>query len=182
MRMSADSRRELVLDAAQTEFARGGYESTTTEAIANLVGVSQPYLFRLFPSKKAILLAAADRCFVRLEAIFDEAARDLTGEAALIAMGHAYKELLHDRTVLQMQLQMWALACGDAEVGELARSRMTRMWDQVKRLSGVNDARVTRFVAAGMLLNVAAAIELPRLTDHLGESLTGMSDPLADRS
>jgi AcrR family transcriptional regulator len=171
--MSADSRRELVLDAAQTEFAHGGYESTTTEAIANRVGVSQPYLFRLFPSKKAILLAAMERCFVRLEAMFGEAAENLTGEAALVEMGHAYKKLLNDRSILQMQLQMWALACGDAEIRELARDRMNRLWEQVKRLTGAGDARVTQFVAGGMLLNVAAAIELPRLTDHLGESLTG---------
>src|SRR5882757_9364971 len=124
MRMSADDRRELVLDAAQTEFARRGFESTTTEAIANRVGVSQPYLFRLFSSKKAILLAAIGRCFTRLEAMFEKAGENLTGEAALVELGQAYKDLLDDRSMLQMQLQMWALACGDTEIRDLARDRM----------------------------------------------------------
>jgi AcrR family transcriptional regulator len=177
MRMSADDRRELVLDAAQTEFARRGYESTTTEAIANRVGVSQPYLFRLFPSKKAILVAALGRCFGRLEAIFEEAAKNLTGEAALVEMGQAYRKLLGDRVVLQMQLQMWALACGDTEIRDLARDRMERLWAQVKRLSGEDDTRVMQFMAGGMLLNVAAAMDLPQLTKQLGESLAGLTPP-----
>jgi AcrR family transcriptional regulator len=175
--MSADDRRELVLDAAQTEFAKRGYESTTTEAIANRVGVSQPYLFRLFPSKKAILVASMTRCFVRLETIFETAAQDLTGEAALVRMGQAYRELLSNRAILQMQLQMWALACGDTEIRDLARDRMGRLWAQVKRLSGADDTRVMQFMAGGMLVNVAAAMDLPVLTEQLGESLAGLTRP-----
>ncbi len=62
VRMSAEERRESVIRAATTEFARGGYHGTSTEAIAKRVGVSQPYLFRLFPGKQAIFLAAAERC------------------------------------------------------------------------------------------------------------------------
>ena len=180
--MSADSRRELVLDAAQAEFARAGYEATTTEAIANRVGVSQPYLFRLFPSKKAILLATVSRCFERLENLFDAAAQHLTDEPALVEMGQAYKRLLDDRTLLQMQLQMWALACGDTEVRDLARHGMARLWEQIARLSGADDARVTQFLAGGMLLNVTAAMDLPRLTEHLGESLTGLTRASTDRT
>ncbi|WP_406530887.1 helix-turn-helix domain-containing protein, partial [Streptomyces sp. I8-5] len=59
-RMSAEERRESVIRAAITEFARGGYSATSTEAIAKRVGVSQPYLFRLFPSKQAMFLAAVE--------------------------------------------------------------------------------------------------------------------------
>ena len=61
VRMSAAERRESVIRAAMSEFARGGYSGTSTEVIANRVGVSQPYLFRLFPGKKAIFLAAVER-------------------------------------------------------------------------------------------------------------------------
>lgn len=174
MRMSAESRRELVLDAAQAEFAQGGYESTTTEAIANRVGVSQPYLFRLFSSKRAMLLATMERCFGRVESLFEAAAADLTGEEALVEMGRAYKSLLDDRSVLQLQLQMWALACSDEEVRDLARRRMARLWKQVERLSGADDTRVAQFMGSGMLLNVTAALDLPHLTEQLGESLTGL--------
>ncbi|MFD5148334.1 helix-turn-helix domain-containing protein, partial [Streptomyces sp. NPDC058401] len=61
MRLSADERRETVLRAAIAEFATGGYHGTSTETIARRVGVSQPYLFRLFPTKRALFQAAAVR-------------------------------------------------------------------------------------------------------------------------
>ncbi len=173
--MSAERRRELVLDAARIEFGQRGYDVTTTEAIARRVGVSQPYLFRLFASKKAIFLAAMASCFDRLEAMFDAAADGLTGEDALMAMGRAYNALLDDRATLQMQLQMWAMACHDAEVRELARTRMARLWQQAERLSGADSTRVMQFIASGMLLNVFAAMELPRIKEQLGEALTGLS-------
>ena len=82
VRMSAERRRALVLEAARIEFATSGFEGTTTEAIARRVGVSQPYLFRLFPSKKAIFVAAIECCFDRLDELFETSSRGLTGEEA----------------------------------------------------------------------------------------------------
>ena len=173
--MSADDRRELVLEAAREEFGRHGFEAATTEAIAKRVGVSQPYLFRLFPSKKAMFLACIDRCFDQITGLFDEAARDLTGEEALVAMGRAYNALLDDRPILQLQLHMWAAACADDEVRALARRRLARLWQQAERISGADAQRVMQFIASGMLLNVFAAMELPRIKEQLGEALTGLT-------
>src|SRR5258705_12671383 len=106
--MSADQRREQVLDAARAEFGERGYEPTTTESIARRVGVSQPYLFRLFPNKKAMFVAASESCFDQVEAMFERAADGLTGEAALVAIWRAYNALLDNRAILRMQLHMWA--------------------------------------------------------------------------
>src|SRR5262245_34615631 len=127
-RMSADDRRELVIDAARAEFAQGGYDATTTEAIAKRVGVSQPYLFRLFPNKKALLLAVIEDCFASLERMFNESSAGLTGEEALAAMGRAYNALLDDRAPLQIQLQLWAMACRDTDVRDTARRGMAALW------------------------------------------------------
>jgi AcrR family transcriptional regulator len=173
--MSADERRRLVLDAARKEFGSAGYEATTTESIARRVGVSQPYLFRLFPSKKAIFIAALEACFDQLERLFDEVSEGLTGEDALMAMGRAYNALLDDRSMLQMQLHMWAAACGDLEIRDLARRRLGRLWQQAERISGADDLRVMQFVASGMLFNVFAAMDLPRIKEQLGEALTGLT-------
>ena len=150
-RMSAEQRRAHVLDAARVEFGLAGYDATTTEAIARRVGVSQPYLFRLFPSKKALFLASIHGCFDRLEERFEQAcaatggAPELTGEEALMAMGRSYNALLDDRSILQMQLHMWAAACGDEEVREVARRRMAQLWQQVQRLSGADDLRAVSY-------------------------------------
>lgn len=178
--MSAERRRELVLEAARTEFGEGGYEATTTEAIARRVGVSQPYLFRLFSSKKAIFLAALEGCFDQLEALFGRAAEGHTGEDALMSMGRAYNALLDDRAILRLQLHMWATACHDPDVRDLARRRMARLWQQAERLSGADDTRVMQFMASGMLLNVFAAMEMPRIKEQLGEALTGLARATKD--
>jgi AcrR family transcriptional regulator len=173
VRMSAAERREVVLRAAQIEFGAGGYAGTSTETIARRVGVSQPYLFRLFPSKKALFLATMERCFDRLRDLFDSSAGDLTGEDALMAMGKAYNALIDNREILQLQLQMWAAACQDDDVREVARRRFSELWQQAQRISGADDQRVTTFLANGMLFNIFAALGLPRIKEHLGEALKG---------
>jgi AcrR family transcriptional regulator len=169
--MSADERRDSVLKAAMIEFGLGGFVGTSTEAIARRVGVSQPYLFRLFESKKALFIATIDGCFARIAADFEAASKGLTGEEALHAMGGAYKALLNDRQVLQMQLQMWAAACQDDEIRNVTRRHMGRLWRVVMTLSGSDDDRVMKFMAAGMLLNVMSAMDLPAMKAHLGELL-----------
>jgi AcrR family transcriptional regulator len=180
IRMSAAERRIAVLHAARIEFGAAGYSGTSTEVIARRVGVSQPYLFRLYPSKKAIFLAVIDDCFDSLERLFEQAAEGHTGEEALSAMGRVYNAQLDERPILQMQLQMWASACSDAEVRQVARRRMAGLWAQAGRLSGADDHRVMQFMASGMLLNVFAALDLPRIKEQLGEALTGLSsDPTA---
>src|SRR5262249_19903285 len=126
VRMSASQRRETVIRAAVAEFAEGGLHGTSTEAIARRVGVSQPYLFRLFPSKKAIFLAAVERCFDRVEEAFRRAAEGEAGEDALHAMGLAYNALLDDRQLLTLQLHGWAAACQDTEIRQTSRDRCRR--------------------------------------------------------
>ena len=44
-------------------FAEKGLHGTSTETIARAVGISQPYLFRLYGTKKELFLAAVRRCF-----------------------------------------------------------------------------------------------------------------------
>ena len=86
-RMSAAERREMVLEAAVVEFAVRGLAGTSTEDVARRAGISQPYLFRLFPTKKALFLALVERCFQRVRDTFTTAAGDLTGDEALSARG-----------------------------------------------------------------------------------------------
>ena len=165
--MSADERRLSVLRAARIEFGSAGYSSATTDAIARRVGVSQPYLFRLFPTKKAIFLATVEDCFDQLERLFAATAEGHAGEEALFAMGRAYSDLVEDKAILQMQLQMWATACQDNEVRALARRRLRQLWELVGRLSGADEARISEFMARGMLVNVFAAMDIPRVNGLL---------------
>ena len=81
-RLSADERRVEVVEAAVKAFASSGLHGTSTEEIARLAGVSQPYLFRLFGTKRDLFLAALERMFARLEHEFNDAAdKPLVGHA-----------------------------------------------------------------------------------------------------
>ncbi|MEU6755906.1 TetR/AcrR family transcriptional regulator [Streptomyces sp. NPDC046685] len=166
-RMSADERRESVIRAAVHEFARGGYYGTSTEAIAKRVGVSQPYLFRLFPNKLAIFLAAAERCLEETRQVFATASEGLYGEEATRAMANAYTRLIaEDPDKLQMQLQMYvtvaaAEAAGDHELGELVRKGWLELWDTVHVPFGDDVKETTTFMAYGMLINTLAAMGFP---------------------
>lgn len=169
-RMSAEERRESVVRAAITEFARGGYQGTSTEAIARRVGVSQPYLFRLFPNKQAIFLAAAERCLEDSREVFAEASDGLEGEEALRAMAEAYHRLIvDDGDKLLMQMQMYAAvaaaeASGDHAFGKSLRAAWTRMWDDVHLALGADEHGTTSFLAYGMLINTLASLGFP--ADH----------------
>jgi AcrR family transcriptional regulator len=163
--MTADERRETVLDAALTEFAARGLEGTSTEDVARRAGISQPYLFRLFPTKKALFITLVQRCFQRVRDAFAVAAADLTGEAALAAMGSAYQGLLEDRTLLLLQLQAYA-ACGDPEIKAATQAGFKKLWEQVERHTGLPYDQIVGFFAMGMLMNVAAAMDLPAVDER----------------
>src|SRR5574342_107372 len=110
-RQTAQERREAVLESSRQEFVRSGFHGGSTDAIARGAGISQPYLFRLFGSKKDLYLASVRRCFRRTLEVMQAAAEGLRGEAALGAMGTAYGQLLkEDPTMLQAQLQAYAAA------------------------------------------------------------------------
>ncbi|MGW0289881.1 TetR/AcrR family transcriptional regulator [Streptomyces tuirus] len=166
-RMSAEERRESVIRAATTEFARGGYHGTSTEAIARRVGVSQPYLFRLFPGKKAIFLAAAQRCVEETIRTFADASEGLEGEEALHAMGEAYTKVIEEhpeRLMMQMQMYVAVRAAeeeGDHEFGESVRAGWMRLWDTVHIPLGADAGETTMFMAYGMLINCLTAMGFP---------------------
>ncbi|MFJ9814044.1 TetR/AcrR family transcriptional regulator [Streptomyces sp. NPDC101151] len=166
-RMSAEERRESVIRAAITEFARRGYYGTSTEAIAQRVGVSQPYLFRLFPGKKAIFVAASLRCVDEMCRVFEDAAEGLEGEEALRAMGTAYVRLIQERPErLQMQMQTYITVAaaeseGEHEFGELVRAGWMRLWETVYGPSGGDVNETTTFLAYGMLINTLTAMGFP---------------------
>jgi AcrR family transcriptional regulator len=164
-RLSAAERREDVLDAAMIEFAERGLEGTSTEDIARRAGISQPYLFRLFGTKKELFKATATRCLRETLELFQRAAEGKRGEEALKAMGQAYRDqlILSDGVRLRAQMQTYA-ACDDPEISRIVRDGYGDLVAYVQRVSGLPDEDVARFFAIGMFMNVLAsmhAIENP---------------------
>jgi len=164
-RLTADERRSEIIDAAVVAFGAGGLAGTSTEDIARLAGVSQPYLFRLFGTKRELFLAAVDRMFERIDLAFEEAGRHPATDApagqnaSFVSLGRAYGELLADRALLRLQLHAFA-ACDDPVVRVFVRQRFADLVERVAGLTSVSPMELRTFFAEGMLLNVAAAMDL----------------------
>src|SRR5437588_12440022 len=159
-RMPAAERREMVLEAAVAEFAAHGLAGTSTEDVARQAGISQPHLFRLFPTQKALFLALVERCFRRVEDTFTAAAGDLTGDEAMAAMADSYTRLLDDRTLLLLQMQIYA-ACSDPEIRDATRAAYTHLWEMIEPITGLPFQTVVDFFAIGLMMNDAAALHPP---------------------
>jgi AcrR family transcriptional regulator len=157
--MTADERREAILEAALDEFANAGFRGASTEAIAQRAGISPPYLFRLFGTKKELFIASVRRCMRETLETFQRAAEGKRGEEARTAMGAAYIELLADRSRLRLQMQAYA-ACDDDEVRCAVQEGFGDIYTWVERVSGDEPEALTNFFAFGMLLNVVAAMDL----------------------
>ncbi|MEW6140893.1 MAG: TetR/AcrR family transcriptional regulator [Thermodesulfobacteriota bacterium] len=63
LKLSAPERRDQILAAARTLFAKGGYAEVTLDQIAALVGVSRPRVIQLFGSKQRIYEALAEEAY-----------------------------------------------------------------------------------------------------------------------
>ena len=164
-RKSAEERRESVLDAALVEFAARGLEGASTDEIAAKAGISQPYVFRLFGTKKELFKMVVTRCFRQTLETFQQAAEGKRGEAALQAMGRAYVEkLLADRVRLRGQMQAYA-ACDDPEIRDVVRNGYGDLVAYVERVSGLGPEKVSRFFATGMLLNVIASMGVEDMSE-----------------
>ena len=159
-RKTAAERREDVLEAAREVFAEHGLSGASTDEIARRAGISQPYLFRLFRTKKELFLAAVERCFSETRDTFEQAAEGKTGDEALTAMGKAYGELIRSNpNRLRAQMQTYA-ACEDPDVRRVARRGFGELVDVVERASGADAETVSRFFAKGMLINAVASMDL----------------------
>ena len=171
-RQTADERREAVLTAAMREFADKGLHGASTDEIATAAGISQPYLFRLFGTKKLLYLATARRGMEEVFGRMADAADGLDGRERLKAMGEAYRELLlADRTRLKLMMQCFVSA-DDPEIREVVRTT----WKELVELAEESEESrevVAHFFATGMLLNVMLAM-------GLFDDATPWGDRLAD--
>jgi AcrR family transcriptional regulator len=161
--MTAEERRAQLVDAAVEEFAQAGLAGASTEAIAKRAGISHAYLFRLFPTKRALFAATVDHTFDHVLRTFQEAyERRDPDEPIFAVLGHAYLPLIEDRSRLLFQLHAYA-ACGDEDIRAHVRERYTTVCSWIREVSGHDEDDVRVFMSTGLLLAVGAAIDAPEL-------------------
>jgi AcrR family transcriptional regulator len=154
IRLTAEERHEQLVAAAVTAFSHGGYAGTTTDQVARIAGVSQPYVIRLFRTKQELFLAAVNHAADRVEETFRTAAdRDPT----LAGLGDSYKALIEDPELLTVLLHGFT-AGSDPAIGPSVRDCFGRLYRVVRDLTGVDAGEARAFFAEGMQLTVMAAM------------------------
>jgi AcrR family transcriptional regulator len=155
-RLTAEERHEQLVRAAVTAFCQGGYAGTTTDQVARLAGVSQPYVIRLFGTKQQLFIAAVLYASGRIEQHFRLAA-EVSPELA--SLGSAYDELLAERELITVLLHGFA-AGADPAIGPVVRECFGQIYTTVRELTGSSADEAREFLATGMLLTVLGAMRV----------------------
>jgi len=172
-RLTAEERHGQLVVAAVTAFSHGGYAGTTTDQVARLAGVSQPYVIRIFRTKQELFIAAVNYSGDRIEEKFRAAA---AVEPSLASLGDAYNELLAERELITLLLHGFT-ASADPAIGDPVRACFGRLFEAVRELTGATSEQARDFFAIGMLLTCLGAMRVvgpdavPRqawVTDLLG--------------
>jgi AcrR family transcriptional regulator len=162
-RLSADQRRTELLAAAVVEFAESGYHGTRTADIAARAGVSQPYVYALFPDKRSLFLACHDATIERIKESIEKASADSAEEEDLgTILDRAYQALFDQQPhQVLFQVQAHAAATADPVIRTPVRERFIELIELTERLHDASRELVLRHVGRAMLGNVALALDLP---------------------
>ncbi len=155
-RLTAEERHDQLIAAAVTAFTTGGYAGTTTDQVARLAGVSQPYVIRLFGTKQALFIATVEHAADRIEQQFRDAA---AVRADLASLGEAYDEILAERELITVLLHGFT-AGADPVIGPVVRDCFGRIYRTVRVLTGASPEEARQFLAMGMLLSVLDALQV----------------------
>lgn len=144
-------------------FADHGLTTSAVQQIADEIGVSQPYVFRLFGSKQALFLACLDELVDRVRTVF-RAAATTSPDDPLLAMGESFRDLVADGVISGLWLQACAAARRDDAVAERCRSVLAEVLGEASALTQAGPTELTGFLANGSLVMLLQA---------LGMDLTG---------
>ncbi|QXJ22343.1 TetR/AcrR family transcriptional regulator [Actinomadura graeca] len=162
---TADERRTTVVRTATDAFAARGYYGTTTTEVARHAGISQAYLYRLFPGKEALFVAVVNHCADRiLQCLADSAAQVRSGdpEAILFAMGDAYARLIVDRN-LPMVLMQAKCAASEPAIGEAIRACYAEAVEYVREVSGASEGQIQMYFLRGFWCDAVTAMAIDQV-------------------
>lgn len=159
------NRKTEIISAAIEVFAEIGYYRATTAQVAKRAEISQPYIFRFFSTKEALLLAALEVSWTRVIDSFRKVVESASPEQLESGLIRAYEDILsayQNEILLQMQAQTIR---EDAIQEEMRKGfgEVRRIVLEAFRAAGMSnpEERTMLFLARGMLCNVATALNMP---------------------
>lgn len=159
MRSTATRRRADAVAVAMRVIADDGLTTAALQRVADEIGVSQPYVFRLFGSKQGLLLACIDEVGARVRTAFRAAAAERPGDP-MTAMGAGFRELLSGGATGGLWLQASAIARRDEVVAARCRDVIAVLLDESAALTGAGADDLARFLADGALVVLLQAIRV----------------------
>ena len=127
-RLTAEARRQGVLDAACRVFAKSSYRGATTAEIAREAGISEPILYRHFGSKRDLYLACLEEAWRGFRAIAEDAiARDPDG--CLGAIADAYMAKRARLRLVDLWIQALTEASEDRVIAAALRRQVREVHD-----------------------------------------------------
>jgi AcrR family transcriptional regulator len=176
-RLTAEARRQAVLDTACRVFSRSSYRGATTAEIAREAGISEPILYRHFGSKRDLYLACLDEAWQSFRAICEDAvAADPAG--CLGAIADAYMARGKKIRLIDLWIQALSEASEDKVIAAAVRRQVREVHDffaevirDGRRRGAIHPdrdpvAEAWIFVAGGLLATMDA-----RLGGLLGDDL-----------
>ncbi len=124
-RLSADARREQIIDVAIEVFGRAGYYGASMNDIAEAAGVTKPVLYQHFDSKSDLYVALLDEVGARLISAITKATADATDGREMTAAGFQ----AYFRWVAQRHDEFMLLFGGSARHAEEFGARVRRITD-----------------------------------------------------
>jgi len=170
---TAEVRKPVVAASAVREFALGGYHGTTIANVAREAKISPAYVFKLFPSKERLFVAALEECFAQIVASLSSGADNAKSQDpddVLFAMGGAYAELIADRTLLLLQVHAQSVA-DIPEVGDALRAGLAQVTTFAKTRSGATDDAVQHFIAYGQLCHLLVTARIDEIPESWAQLL-----------
>ncbi len=173
---TADERRETVLRTAMQAFAARGYYGTSTTEVAEAAGISQAYLYRLFPHKEALFIALINHCAWLMRERMSRclASAESTDPAeVLTTMASAFRGLAAEERDLVMVLLQANGAASEPAIRAAVRDCYAKQVEYVRAASLASDERIRGFFADGMLGNVLAALDVAAVDSPWARTLCG---------
>jgi len=164
-RSKGQDRKEEILEAGLEVFAERGYYNTTTALIAEKAGISQPYVFRFFPTKEELFITVLNRAFDRILQTFKNV--ESSPEQLDNDMLKAYEELSLQYPN-EIALQVIGIGITEEAIQAATKEGLSRIRNYVLeefKAAGVPNAEkyATNFIAMGMMCNISHFLDLPEL-------------------
>ncbi|MFJ8745393.1 TetR/AcrR family transcriptional regulator [Embleya sp. NPDC127516] len=156
-RSTAAQRRVEAIEAGMRVFADNGLTTTAVQRIADEIGVSQPYVFRLFGSKRAFFLACMDEMEARVLAVFRQTAAAAPDEPFEV-MGARFRGLIADGVLSGLWMQSCAAARADETIAARCRTFLARTLEEVERATEARSEDLAQFLARGALVMMLQAV------------------------